>query len=73
MDSSTNHKLTGQEIARMISDGVLCPYPQPAYTPHDYNAGAIEKVADMSPEQRMEWLRQAREKRLALQARVTTP
>ncbi len=71
MDCTAYHKLTGQEIARMISDGVLCPYPQPAYKPHDYNADAIEKVADMSPEQRREWLRQAREKRLALQAKAT--
>jgi hypothetical protein len=56
----------------MIDEGMLCPYPR-GYTPHDYNADAIEKVAEMSPEQRREWLRQAREKRLALQARVTTP
>jgi hypothetical protein len=72
MESQTTYQLTNQEISKMIDEGMLCPYPR-GYKPHDYNAGAIEKVADMSPEQRREWLRQAREKRLALQARVTTP
>lgn len=66
MDSTANC-LTGHEIAQLISEGRLCPFPRPAYTPHDYNASAVQEVMALSPEQRRVWLEEKRKKRAMLE------
>ncbi|NJN65370.1 MAG: hypothetical protein HC884_00975 [Chloroflexaceae bacterium] len=66
MDSTTN-RLTGHEIAQLIAEGRICPFPRPSYQPHDYNAVAVQEVMALSPEQRQAWLAEKRKKRAALQ------
>lgn len=65
MDSTAN-RLTGEELAWLISEGRLCPYPRPQYQPHDYNATAVQEVMSLSPEQRRLWLEERRKQRVAL-------
>jgi len=65
MESTTN-RLTKYEVARLISDGLLCPYPRPVYRPHEYNAAATAEVMAMSPEQRKQWLAEKRKERAAM-------
>jgi hypothetical protein len=68
MDSTAN-RLTGHEIAQLISDGLLCPYPKPHTPAHrDDNAELIDSLTAMSPEQRQAWLAEKRKARAALLA-----
>jgi hypothetical protein len=62
MDSTAN-RLTGEQMARLISEGKACPFPKPAYKPHDYNAEKVRKVMALSPEQRKIWLEKQRKRR----------
>jgi hypothetical protein len=67
MEGQTTY-LTKQEIKQLILDNKLCPYPRPAYQPHDYNAEAVQKVMSLSPEQRKAWLAEKRKQRAAMRA-----
>lgn len=68
MDNTTN-RLTGHEIAQLISEGRLCPFPRPSYRPHrDDNAALINTLSAMSPEQQQAWLAERRKERAALLA-----
>jgi len=66
MDSTTN-RLMGHEVAQLISDGVLCPYPKPHAPAHlDDNADLITMLRAMPTEQQQAWLAERRKERLAL-------
>lgn len=68
MDSTAN-RLTGHEIAQLISEGRLCPFPKPHTPAHrDDNAELISTLTSMSPEQRQHWLAERRKERAALLA-----
>jgi hypothetical protein len=69
MDSTTN-RLSGPEIAQLISDGVLCPYPKPRELPRhrDDNAELINKLSAMSHEEQDAWLAERRKQRAAILA-----
>lgn len=67
MEGKTTY-LAEQEIKQLILDNKLCPYPRPAYQPHDYNEEAVKEVMSLSPEQRQAWLAEKRKQRAAMMA-----
>jgi hypothetical protein len=73
MENTTNHQLTAEEIKHLILSDRLCPYPRPAYIPHDYNAAVVQEVMSLSPEQRQAWLVERRKQRAALLASLAPP
>jgi len=61
--------LTNEQLARLIADGRLCPFPRPHYRPHrDDNAELVHTLAAMSREEQQAWLAERRKQRAALLA-----
>jgi hypothetical protein len=70
MDSTAN-RLTGHEIAQLISEGRLCPFPKPHAPAHrDDNAALVNQLTTMSREQQQAWLAERRKERAALRAAI---
>lgn len=65
MDSTTN-RLSGHEIAVLISEGRLCPYPRGDYKPHRYDPEVTREVMEMTPEQKQAWLAERRKEYAAM-------
>jgi hypothetical protein len=60
-------------MARLISDGLVCPFPRPHYRAHrDDNAELVGALRAMTPDQQQAWLAERRKQRAALLATITT-
>lgn len=70
MDSSPT-RLEGLEIAQLISERRLCPYPRPHYRPHAVeNTDMIEKLRAMPKEEQQAWLAERRKAHAILQVNL---